>query len=314
MAMNKKILEMAKLKQQTLADQTKKDSLIQRPEMIPAELIDPNPENSYFTRYDNDQELEGLANNIRFAGLIHRIVVSKKDNGRYLIISGHRRFKAVTEYLHWDMIPCEVYEGLPEEIETIFLYTANTQQRSLGQLPKFNTAMRFMDILKQYGEISSAENGDSDFDRSYREFLQNELDLSERTAREYFKINTTLSKSELEKVFSGEISLREAGKLAAAKSKGVKMVEVSGKSGKGKKKEEIPGTKGKVFTEYQIEAINRNRLTYIQTLKNGKFKVNCELSKGPIAEKLYAYEELGYTPDELKKILAKYRETKNVNG
>jgi ParB family chromosome partitioning protein len=59
---------------------------------IPVDLIEPNP---FQPRMSFDQEaLEELAESIKTLGLIQPITVRRKEDGRYQIISGERRFRA----------------------------------------------------------------------------------------------------------------------------------------------------------------------------------------------------------------------------
>ena len=59
---------------------------------IPVDMIEPNP---YQPRMNFDQDaLDELADSIRTLGLIQPITVRRKEEGRYQIISGERRFRA----------------------------------------------------------------------------------------------------------------------------------------------------------------------------------------------------------------------------
>ena len=72
---------------------------------IPTDMIEPNP---YQPRMSFDQEaLEELADSIRTLGLIQPITVRRKDDGRYQIISGERRFRA-SRMAGMDMIPAYI--------------------------------------------------------------------------------------------------------------------------------------------------------------------------------------------------------------
>lgn len=59
---------------------------------IPLDLIDENEDNS---KVFNMNDIERLAENIRQEGFFGTIEVYQKENGRYEISSGHRRFKAM---------------------------------------------------------------------------------------------------------------------------------------------------------------------------------------------------------------------------
>ena len=72
---------------------------------IPVDMIEPNP---YQPRMNFDQEaLDELADSIRTLGLIQPITVRRKDEGRYQIISGERRFRAC-RLAGMDMIPAYI--------------------------------------------------------------------------------------------------------------------------------------------------------------------------------------------------------------
>ena len=72
---------------------------------IPVDLIEPNP---FQPRMSFDQEaLEELAESIKTLGLIQPITVRRKDDARYQIISGERRFRAC-RLAGMDMIPAYI--------------------------------------------------------------------------------------------------------------------------------------------------------------------------------------------------------------
>ena len=72
---------------------------------VPVDMIEPNP---YQPRMSFDQEaLEELADSIRTLGLIQPITVRRKNDCRYQIISGERRFRAC-QLSGMDMIPAYI--------------------------------------------------------------------------------------------------------------------------------------------------------------------------------------------------------------
>ena len=72
---------------------------------IPVDMIEPNP---FQPRMNFDQDaLEELADSIRTLGLIQPITVRRKDDGRYQIISGERRFRA-SRLAGLDMMPAYI--------------------------------------------------------------------------------------------------------------------------------------------------------------------------------------------------------------
>lgn len=72
---------------------------------IPVDLIEPNP---FQPRMSFDQDsLEELAESIKTLGLIQPITVRRKEDGRYQIISGERRYRA-SRLCGMDMVPAYI--------------------------------------------------------------------------------------------------------------------------------------------------------------------------------------------------------------
>ena len=61
---------------------------------IPIELIDDFPDHPFQVRMDED--MQQLVDSVKERGLITPIILRKKDDDRYEIVSGHRRKKAST--------------------------------------------------------------------------------------------------------------------------------------------------------------------------------------------------------------------------
>lgn len=104
---------------------------------IPIQLIDANWQNFYSV----DTIEEDLAESIEVSGLLTPLGVVAKDGGRYKLISGHRRLRAL-KYLHdsrpngretWATVPCVVYDS-PEDAdrEELMLIHANAQRVKSG--------------------------------------------------------------------------------------------------------------------------------------------------------------------------------------
>lgn len=75
---------------------------------IPVDLIEPNP---FQPRMSFDQEaLEDLAESIKTLGLVQPITVRRKEDGRYQIISGERRFRAC-RIAGMDMVPAYIRDA-----------------------------------------------------------------------------------------------------------------------------------------------------------------------------------------------------------
>ena len=93
MAEKKKIdLGITALDEMFMDDKTRQE--LSRPKIyeIPIELIDPFPDHPFQVRMDED--MEQLVESVRERGIITPVTLRPKDDGRYEIVSGHRRTKA----------------------------------------------------------------------------------------------------------------------------------------------------------------------------------------------------------------------------
>lgn len=123
-------------------------------ETVPFSLIDYNEDNDY-----SKEKIVELAESIQQNGLLHNIVLSKKENGRYKILAGERRTRAIA-YLReqnpdsWQDTEALVYEGLSPRQEEIIMDASNLHSRGNGgseeQLRKA-TARYYKNIKEEYG-------------------------------------------------------------------------------------------------------------------------------------------------------------------
>ena len=104
--------------------------------MLPVRKIFPNENNFYDT-----SNIDELVNSILMYGVLDPITVRPSGDGEgYIIISGHRRHRAVTEILDaglaedatkYQEIPCIIREPKDELLEELMLIQANSATRVL---------------------------------------------------------------------------------------------------------------------------------------------------------------------------------------
>ena len=113
---------------------------------IPLSKIDPFPDHPYKVR--DDEDMEHLVESIRANGIITPCIVRPKKDGRFEMISGHRRIRAC-EILGISSVRCEVRE-LSKEEATILMVESNFQRESILPSEKaFSYKMR-LDAMKLY--------------------------------------------------------------------------------------------------------------------------------------------------------------------
>lgn len=111
---------------------------------VDVSLIDPNPLQP--RRIFDDYELMRLAASIRQNGLLQPITVRSADNGRYYLIAGERRLRAVKS-LGWGHIDAIVMKT-ETETAAILALVENLQRQNLGI---FEEAEGILRIINTYG-------------------------------------------------------------------------------------------------------------------------------------------------------------------
>ena len=96
-------------------------------EEIDISLID-NFKDHPFKVIDNE-DMKSLKESIKVSGVLSPVIVREKEDGRYEMISGHRR-KYACESLGIDKIKC-IIKNLSDDEATIFMVDSNLQREKL---------------------------------------------------------------------------------------------------------------------------------------------------------------------------------------
>jgi len=154
------------------------------------------------------REIEELAESIKENGLIHNLVVRKKANGTYEIISGERRFHA-TKSLGYKTLPCQVKEISDLDAE-IMLIQANVAQRELLPTEKMEGIKRLKAIYEQ-----KKANGEELPKGKIRDLIGQDMKLSGTQVGRYQKVDKDLIKPLKEKLDKEEITLTQAHTISS---------------------------------------------------------------------------------------------------
>lgn len=120
------------------------DAKLKRIHEIPLTEIDPFPDHPYKVR--DDEDMDHLVESIRAQGLITPATVRKKKDGRYEMISGHRRLRAC-QLLNMDKMKCEVLEISKDEA-TIMMVESNFQRSKILPSEKAFAYKMRLDAMK----------------------------------------------------------------------------------------------------------------------------------------------------------------------
>ena len=115
---------------------------------IPLSEIDDFPDHPY--RVLDDEDMQNLMESIRDRGVITPAMVRKKDDGRYEMISGHRR-KHASERLGLETLRCEVVEVSRDEA-IILMVDSNAQRSEILPCDKGRACKMKLDAIKRQGQ------------------------------------------------------------------------------------------------------------------------------------------------------------------
>ena len=121
---------------------------------IPIDLIDDFPDHPYKVR--DDEDMMQLVESIKVRGVITPATVRQKEDGRYELISGHRR-KRASELAGFDMLRCEVVE-LDRDEATILMVESNLQRSVILPSEKAFAYKMRLDAMKRKAGRPSKEN------------------------------------------------------------------------------------------------------------------------------------------------------------
>ncbi|MFT9075955.1 ParB/RepB/Spo0J family partition protein [Ethanoligenens sp.] len=175
---------------------------------IRCSLVDFNPEN-VFAKKDTDETIAELADDIETNGLLHPIVVNHVG-GRYRLISGERRFKAITSVLQWQVIQANVYEGLDQFGEIKRLYAANYQVRQY-------TAAESLSHYQHLTQLLFDKSHDDAISTKQKKKIAEMLNVSGRQVNKYARICQDLSADELQAIAENRMSINQADALAGSR-------------------------------------------------------------------------------------------------
>ena len=177
---------------------------------IPIELIDEFPDHPFKVRMDED--MDQLVESVKERGLITPITLRPKEDGRYEIVSGHRRKKAC-EIAGLSTVKADVREMSRDE--AIIMMVESNLQRSviLPSEKAFSYKMR-LEALKRQGkrtDLTSNPLGGKLGETA--EYIGEKSGDSATQVRRYIRL-TELTPELLDLVDEGAIALRPAVELS----------------------------------------------------------------------------------------------------
>ena len=174
---------------------------------IPVNLLVENPDNFYIVG-----DVEELKNSIIAAGGVRQnLIVEPMKDGRYMIVSGHRRCKAVKELLKEqtvgipDTVPCEI--STDHYGNQLLLIDTNSTSRDLTAWERVEQYKQLNSLFK-YGVMTNQISGRK------RDAIAKTLHESTTNIARYSAISNNLRKYYADWMKSGKLGISAAYELS----------------------------------------------------------------------------------------------------
>ena len=179
---------------------------------IPIELIDDFPDHPFKVR--DDEDMMQLVESIKERGVITPATVRQKEDGRYELISGHRR-KRACELAGFETLRCEVVE-LNRDEATILMVESNFQRSQILPSEKAFAYKMRLEAMSRQGkrtDLTCAPLGHKLSGVKSRDVLAEESGDSREQIRRYIRL-TNLVPELLQFVDEGRIKMRPAVEMS----------------------------------------------------------------------------------------------------
>lgn len=176
---------------------------------IPLELIDDFPDHPFKVR--DDEDMQQLVESIKERGVITPATVRQKEDGRYELVSGHRR-KRASELAGFETLRCEVVD-LNRDEATILMVESNFQRSQILPSEKAFAYKMRLEAMNRQGQRTDLTSTPLVSKSRTNEELGNQVGESREQIRRYVRL-TNLVPELLEFVDEGRIKMRPAVELS----------------------------------------------------------------------------------------------------
>ena len=175
---------------------------------IPLELIDDFPDHPFKVR--DDEDMMQLVGSVKERGVITPATVRQKEDGRYELVSGHRR-KRACELAGFETLRSEIVD-LNRDEATILMVESNFQRSEILPSEKAFAYKMRLEAMKRQGERTDLTSRPVGNKLSVTQ-VADEVGDSERQIHRYVRL-TNLVPELLEFVDEGRIKMRPAVELS----------------------------------------------------------------------------------------------------
>lgn len=181
---------------------------------IPIDKIIENEKNNYSL-----DDIDELIDSIKTVGLKQNLDVMRLPDGKYKLLTGHRRFTALKELAKEDdkfkIVPCSITDindvKLPvsaDSKEKYLIHITNSTQRNMTESDRYN---QYQDLVKIYTE---AKNNGYVLSDKIRNLIANDMNISPAQVGKMDYIRNNASEELKERLNNNEVTVSQAEEIA----------------------------------------------------------------------------------------------------
>lgn len=176
---------------------------------IPIELIDDFPDHPY--KVKDDEDMLQLAESIKERGVLTPAVLRQKEDGRYELVSGHRR-KRACELAGLTILRSEI-KDLTRDEAIMYMVESNFQRTTILPSEKAFAYKMRLEAMNRQGKRTDLTSTPVESKLRTNEKFGHEVGESREQIRRYIRL-TNLIPELLELVDEGKIKMRPAVELS----------------------------------------------------------------------------------------------------
>jgi ParB family chromosome partitioning protein len=179
---------------------------------IPLSELDNFPDHPFLVKMD--ESMQAMAESVKILGIQTPALVRQKEDGRYEIVSGHRR-KMACELAGLDTLPCIIRQMSRDEA-IIAMVDANLQREAILPSEKAKSYKMKLEAMKRQGQrtdLTSVENQQKLKGVTSRQQLSEKTGDSQDRIRSFVRLNDLIPPV-LDMVDAGKIAMRPAVELS----------------------------------------------------------------------------------------------------
>lgn len=209
MAESKRSIKLTSLDDLFSTEESRTEAEKERVQDIPIVEIDDFPDHPFHV--DIDDAMREMAESVKRFGVLSPAVARQKEDGRYELISGHRRKKAC-ELAGIDKMPV-IVRNMDRDEAIIFMVDSNLQRERLLPSEKAFSYKMKLDAMKRQGARTDLTSVPMAQKLTSRELLAEKSGESQDQVRRYIRL-TELTPDLLKMVDEGKIAFRPAVELS----------------------------------------------------------------------------------------------------